>query len=181
MSELTPDHLVEAQIADIRLGAATMSGAQRRGYIAEMSLKYCYGNPRLTEKIFGWSRRTAVKALGEKQTGIKCIGLQSSCCGNKRWEQRYPEIADFLIKKVENESQQDSTFQTSIAYTRLTAQSALDALIETGFSRDNLPSSRCMSDILNRTGYRLRKVVKAKPYKKIEETDDIFENVKKKT
>jgi hypothetical protein len=38
-----------------------------------------------------------------------------------------------------------------------------------------------MSDILNRTGYRLRKVVKAKPLKKIKETDDIFENIKKKT
>ncbi len=180
MSDLTPDHLVATQIADIRLAAAKMSGSQRRGFIAEISLKYCNGNPRLTEKIFGWSRRTAVKGLGEKQTGIKCIGLQSSCCGNKRWEEKYPEIAEFLFKTVENESQQDSTFQTSIAYTRLTAQSALDALIETGFCGDNLPSSRCMSNILNRTGYRLRKVVKAKPYKKIKETDDIFKNVKKK-
>ena len=49
MSDLTPDHLVEMQIADIRLAAAKMSGPQRRNFIAEMSLKYCYGNPRLTE------------------------------------------------------------------------------------------------------------------------------------
>jgi hypothetical protein len=35
--------------------------------------------------------------------------------------------------------------------------------------------------ILNRLGYRLRKVVKAKPLKKLKETDAIFENVKKKT
>ena len=33
--------------------------------------------------------------------------------------------------------------------------------------------------ILNRLGYRLRKVVKAKPLKKVKETDAIFENVKK--
>jgi hypothetical protein len=37
-----------------------------------------------------------------------------------------------------------------------------------------------MSDILNRGGYRLRKVLKAKPLKKIKETDDIFENIKNK-
>lgn len=181
MSNLTPDHLVETQIADIRLAAAIMSGSQRRDFIAEMSLKYCTGNPRLTENTFGWSRITVATGLGEKRTGIKCIGLQSSRCGNKRWEQKHPDIAEFLFKTVENQSQQDPTFQTSIAYTRLTAQSALDALIETGFSKDNLPSSRTMSDILNRTDYRLRKVVKAKPYKKIKETDAIFENIKKKT
>jgi hypothetical protein len=77
MSDLTPDHLVETQIADIRLAAAKMSGSQRRDFIAEMSLKYCNGNPRLTEKTFGWSRITVATGLGEKRTGIKCIGLQS--------------------------------------------------------------------------------------------------------
>ena len=30
-------------------------------------------------------------------------------------------------------------------------------------------------------GYRLRKVLKAKPQKKIKETDAIFDNIKKKT
>jgi len=180
MSDLTPDHLVEIQIADIRLAAAKMSGSQRRNFIAEMSLKYCYGNPRLTENTFGWSRITVATGLGEKRTGIKCIGLQASCCGNKRWEQKHPEIANFLFKTAENQSQQDPTFQTSIAYTRLTAQAALDTLIETGFAKENLPSSRSMSDILNRTEYRLRKVVKAKPLKKIKETDDIFDNIKKR-
>jgi hypothetical protein len=38
-----------------------------------------------------------------------------------------------------------------------------------------------MAEVLNRMGYRLRKVVKAKPQKKIKETDAIFDNIKKKT
>jgi hypothetical protein len=180
MSDLTLGHLVETQIADIRMAAVIMSGSQRRDFIAKMSLKYCKGKPRLTENIFGWSRLTIATGLGEKRTGIKCIGSQSSCCGNKRWEQKHPDIAEFLFKTVENQSQQDPTFQTSIAYTRLTAQSALDVLIETGFPKNNLPSSRTMSDVLNRADYRLRKVVKAKPLKKIKETDDIFDNIEKK-
>ena len=38
-----------------------------------------------------------------------------------------------------------------------------------------------MAEVLNRMGFRLRKVVKAKPQKKIKETDAIFDNIKKKT
>jgi hypothetical protein len=37
-----------------------------------------------------------------------------------------------------------------------------------------------MSSILNRLGFRLRKVLKAKPQKKIAQTDAIFENLKKR-
>jgi len=176
----SPDILVQEHIADIRLAAAKMSGSQRRDFIAEMSLKYCKGNARLTERVFGWSRETVATGLGEKSTGIECIGLQSSCCGNISWEEKHSEIAEFLCKIAENQSQQDPTFQSSIAFTRLTAQSALDALKEAGFSDDDLPSLSSMSEILNRLGYRLRKVVKAKPLKKIKETDAIFENIKKR-
>jgi len=38
-----------------------------------------------------------------------------------------------------------------------------------------------MAAVLNRMGFRLRKVVKAKPQKKIAETDAIFANLTKKT
>ena len=38
-----------------------------------------------------------------------------------------------------------------------------------------------MAAVLNRMGFRVRKVVKAKPQKKIKETDAIFDNIKKKT
>ena len=37
-----------------------------------------------------------------------------------------------------------------------------------------------MAEVLNRMGFRLCKVVKAKPQKKIKETDMIFDNIKKK-
>jgi hypothetical protein len=177
----SPKILVQEQITDIRLAAAKMSGSQRRDFMSEMSLKYCMGNARLTEQVFGWSRDTVTTGLGEKRTGIVCIGLQSNCCGNKPWEEKYPEVAKFLCKIAENQSQQDPTFRSSVAYTRLTAQSALNALKEAGFSDDNLPSLSSMSEILNRLGYRLRKVVKAKPLKKIKETDAIFANIKKRS
>ena len=37
-----------------------------------------------------------------------------------------------------------------------------------------------MAEVLNRMGFRLRRVVKAKPQKKLKETDAIFDNMKKK-
>jgi hypothetical protein len=37
-----------------------------------------------------------------------------------------------------------------------------------------------MAEVVNRLGYRLRKVIKAKPQKKIKETAAIFANIKKR-
>ena len=67
-----------------------------------------------------------------------------------------------------------------MTYTRLTAHSALQALRERGYADEELPSPSTLAEVLNRRGYRLRKVVKAKPQKKLKETDAIFDNIKKK-
>jgi Rhodopirellula transposase DDE domain len=40
-----------------------------------------------------------------------------------------------------------------------------------------LPSPSTMAEVLNHLGFRLRRVVKAKPQKKIKETDAIFDNI----
>jgi len=77
-------------------------------------------------------------------------------------------------------SQQDPTFHTSLLYTRLTAAKALKQLIDQGFQADQLPSPSTMAEVLNRNGYRLPKVVKAKPQKKLPETDAIFDNIHEK-
>jgi hypothetical protein len=46
-----------------------------------------------------------------------------------------------------------------------------------GYRAGDLPSERTMRDILNRMGYRLKRVQKGKPLKKTKETDAIFANV----
>jgi predicted Fe-S protein YdhL (DUF1289 family) len=45
------------QIADLRLAASQMTGATRRAFQAEMTLKYCDGNARRAEEVFGWGRQ----------------------------------------------------------------------------------------------------------------------------
>ncbi len=101
--------------------------------------------------------------------------------GRKRWEEQYPEAAEVLGSLAEAHAQQDPTFRTTLAYTRLTANAALAALRAQGYGEEQLPSPSTMAEVLNRLGFRLRKVVKAKPQKKLAETDAIFANIEKKT
>ena len=172
--------LTRSQIVDLRLAASQMTGSKRRAFEAEMALKYCEGNPLQAESIFGWSRRTVAVGLAERRTGIICLGAQSAFSGRKRWEDTHREAADDLRRLADAHAQQDPTFRTSVTYTRLTAQAALKALREQGYSEEQLPSPSTMAEVLNRMGFRLRKVVKAKPQKKIKETDAIFDNIKKR-
>lgn len=145
-----------------------------------MTVKYCDSNPLMAEAIFGWGRQTVALGLAERRTGLTCLGAQSAFSGRKRWEEQYPQAAQALCQLAEAHAQQDPTFRTSLTFTRLTAQAALKALAEQGYSEDQLPSPTTMAEALNRMGFRLRKVLKAKPEKKIKETDAIFDNVKKK-
>lgn len=163
----TPKSLTRSQIEDLRLAASKMDGVERRDFQATIALKYCQGSARLAETVFSWGRQNVEVGLAEKRTGITCVGLQSACSGAKRWEEKQPLVALSLLQLAESHAQQDPTFKTSLAYTRLTAASALKELKEQGFSQEQLPSKSTMAIVLNRMGYRLRKVVKAKPQKKL--------------
>ena len=125
--------------------------------------------------MFGWGRETVQLGLNEHRTGVICQGAQAACSGDKLWE-----VAQALWALAELHSQQDPTFRTLLSYTRLTAAEALKQLRAQGFPEDQLPSPSTMAEVLNRNGYRLRKVLKAKPQKKLPETDAIFANIKEK-
>ena len=175
-----PPPLSLSQIEDLRLAATQMTGAGRRAFQAEMTLKYCHGSARLAETLLGWSREAVEVGLAEHRTGIVCVGAHAAWSGRKRWEEKNPEAAAALREVAEAHAQQDPTFRTTVAYTRLTAKAAGEALRAQGISAAQLPSPSTMAEVLNRMGYRLRKVLKAKPQKKIPETDAIFANLKKR-
>ena len=172
--------LSSSQIQDLRLAAAQMTGAARRAFQAEMTLKYCHGSARFAETVLGWSRQAVEVGLAERRTGICCLGAHSPWSGRNRWEEKYPEAATALRALAEAHAQQAPTFRTTLAYTRLTAKAAGEALRTQGIAESHLPSASTMAEVLNRLGYRLRTVIKAKPQKKIPETDAIFANVKKR-
>jgi hypothetical protein len=169
-----------SQIADLRLAASNMTGPTRRAFEAEMTLKYCDGHPLRAEAVFGWGRQTVALGLAERRTGIMCLGAQAACSGRKRWAERQPQVAEALRQLADAQAQQDPTLRTSLPYTRLTAKAALEALSAQGYGEELLPAPSTMAEVLKRLGFRLRKVVKAKPQKKIKETDAIFAHIKKR-
>lgn len=167
MESPIPEYQISrSQIEDLRLAAAKLLGAARRSFQAEMALKYCGGSARLTETVFGWGRSNVELGLAEKRTGMFCVGAQAGFGGAKRWEERNPEAANALRQLAEVHAQQDPSFLTMIAYTRLTAAEAIKQLQHQGYPDEQVPAASTMALILNRMGYRLKAVVKAKPQKK---------------
>lgn len=159
--------------------AKKLKGAERREYIAIITIKVLDGNARKAESVFGWGRATVKKGMRELATGIKCIDNYSTR-GNKKTEEKIPQLAEDIRAIVDPKSQADPHFQTPFAYTRITAKAVRQALIdEKGYTDDELPCENTIGEILNRLGYRLKRIQKTKPLKKIPETDDIFENVDK--
>ena len=163
--KLPHQKLNQSQKEDIRLAASKMKGVSKREFQAEMTIKYCGGSPRLSETVFGWNRKSVKLGLEEKRTGITCVGTKKGKSGRKSWEEKNPEVAKELQKLVEEYAQKDPTFKSTIAYTRLTAFHGIKQLSLMGYSQEQLPKQTTMNEVLKRMGYRLRKVVKAKPKK----------------
>jgi hypothetical protein len=134
----------------------------------------------MAEALFGWGRQTVALGLAERRTGMMCLGAPSTFSGPTRWEEQHPQGAPALRQLAEAHAQQDPTFRTSLSSTRLTAQAALKALRDQEYGEAQWPSPRTMAEVVNRMGFRWRKVVKAKPQKKITETDAIVDTIKKK-
>ena len=171
----TPD-----QMADVRLAASTMTGAQRRAFQAAMTVQDCDGTARLAESVCGWGRHTVTLGLAERRTGILGRGAQFACRGRQRWEDEHPHVAEALHQLAEAPAHQDPTFRTSLASTRLTAHGALEALRAHGAGDDQRPAPSPMAEVLHRMGFRLRHVVKATPHKKRKATAALFDNIKTK-
>ena len=64
---------------DLRLAASYMSGAKRRAFQAEITLKYCNGSARVAESQFGWSRQAVNIGLGENEPGLPAKGHSPHC------------------------------------------------------------------------------------------------------
>ena len=161
----------------IKMAAKALTGHKRRLFIAEVTDTLCEGNVRRSEERFGWGRATAAKGLRERATGIRCV---ENVTARRRpcWEERQPQLAADIRAIVEPKTQADPELKSSRCYTNLSAKEVLQALIrEKGYHDADLPAERTMRTILNRMNYRLKRIQKGKPLKKVPQTDAIFANV----
>ena len=169
--------LSKQYIATLKDAATKLTGAKRRAFEAQVTLDYFDSKAYLAEKSIGWDRKTIALGLNELRTGIICVDNYKAR-GNKKTEVKNPQLEVDIIALAEPQSQTDPKFQTLFKYTRITAKGMRIALItEKGWQDKNLPCEKTLGAIMNRLGYRLRRVQKAKPLKKIPETDDIFVNL----
>lgn len=130
-------------------------------------------------KVFSVSFNYLKKCILELKYGheIKC---KIETRGRKSVEKKYPGLKDDIVKLIDNYAQTDPRFKTEKMYMRLTVKEIINMLVETGkYTEKTLPKKSAMAKYLNKLGYKLKKVKKSKPLKKIKETDDIFDNINK--
>src|SRR5664280_2069886 len=169
--------LSEQYIVTLKDAAKKLTGAKRRAFEAQVAIDYFDSKAYLAEKAIGWDRKTIALGLNELRTGIVCVD-NFKARGNKKTEVKNPQLEVDIVALAEPQSQTDPKFQTMFKYTRITAKAMREALImEKDWRDEDLPCEKTIGTILNRLGYCLRRVQKAKPLKKIPETDDIFDNL----
>jgi len=159
------------------LAAQRLTGYQRRSFQAEVTRALCAGSARRAERRFGWGRANVDTGLHELDTGIRCVE-NFGTRGQRRAEDANPQLAADIRDLVEPYTQADPELKSERRYTNLSAREVRERLqTEKGYSVAEVPSERTMRDILNRMGYRLKRIQKGKPLKKTAETSAIFANV----
>ncbi len=170
--------LIDETRAIIKDAAKRLTGFKKRAYQAKITSDYFGGSARKAEREMGWGRESVEKGLKESESGIRCQDNYQGR-GRNRTEDGIPGIKEDIISLAEPLTQADPAMKSSITYTRVTGKAVRVALInEKGYTDEELPTENTVINMLNRMGYNLKRVLKAKPVKKIKQTDEIFENVK---
>ena len=145
--------------------AKILKGSDRRVFMARVVKVLGYGGQSYVEKTFHWNHETVKKGKQELETGKKIID-NFSARGNKRVEERLPNLQSDIKSIVDGESQTDPTFKTTTLFTRITAKEVRCQLIkQKGYSDDALPTEETIRRRLNDLGYSLKKVTKVRPKK----------------
>lgn len=157
--------------------AQKLKGSDRRQFMAEVVKGLGLGGQSLAERELGWNRRTIRKGMRELTSG-QPIEDGYNRSGRKRIETKLPHLLEDIRALVDPQAQTDPSFKSTRLYTRMSAAEVRHQLIEQkGYQDEVLPSAETIRRRLNEMGYSLKRVVKAKPQKRIPETDAIFEQI----
>ena len=139
----------------IRNTAKKLKGAQKREFIAEVTLELLDGNARKAEREFGWGRETVRKGIRELTTKIRCIDNYSGR-GNKRTEDRFPGLAEDIKAILDPDGDLNPEFHAYFVQKKITAKAVRQILVrEFGYADDQLPNENTIGTILVRLGYRV--------------------------
>ena len=156
-----------------------LKGSDRRVALAKVSVVIGRGGQSFVAKEFKVSRDTVRKGHHELRTGITIVDAFNAR-GRHAIEKILPDLIEDIKNIVDSQSQTDPDFKTTRLFTRMTVKEIRKQLIkEKNYRDEELPTHQTFNNKLNGMGYHLKKVRKVKPLKKIEQTDAIFENLKK--
>ena len=149
--------LTEKIKSTLKDAAKKVTGSQKRAFMAQVTIDYLNSSPRKAETQLGWSRAAIAVGLKELETGIVCVDNYQAR-GRKKTEELLPNLETDISNLIDNYSQADPKFQSTFAYTKVSARAVREALIlEKGYRESQLPCRQTIGDILNRIGYRLKK------------------------
>ena len=136
-----------------------------------------WGGQSFAEQELGWNRGTIRKGQKEFRDGQR-IEDRFGQRGRRRIEEHLPNLLEDICSIVEPSGQTDPTFRSTRIYSPLSAEEVRVRLMTQCRYKDaELPCTRTLRNKLNELGYRMRKVRKCRPLKKIPETEAIFEEV----
>lgn len=153
-----------------------LSGQARRLFMASVVTAMGRGGAAFAKRELGWDRTTLRKGMHELESGVVCLD-NFKRRGRKGFASKLPQLEGDLRAIGEASSQTDPTFRTTQLYRRLTAAEAKRQLLEKGYVEKDIPSERSLSRMLNKLGFKPRRVAKSKPLRKIPQTDAIFQTV----
>jgi hypothetical protein len=143
--------------------AQKLTGHRKRDFMAKVTEDYLDGSARRAETSFGWNRHTVQLGLHERRTGILCVD-RDQARGAHKCETRWPNLIADILALVDAQAQADPKFQSTFYYARISARAVRTALIhEKGYDETQLPTRQTIGEILNRLGYRLKKLKKPNP------------------
>ena len=156
-----------------------LRGSNRRIALANVSKSIGKNGQSTVVNEFHVSRDTIRKGLHELKTGAPIIDAFHAR-GRKPIEEKLPNLIADIKDIIDCQSQTDPSFKTTRLFTRITVKEVKNQLIQQKkYTEKELPTNQTINNTINKMGYTLKKVRKVKPAKKIEQTDAIFENLKK--
>lgn len=156
-----------------------LKGSDRRVVLARVSVVVGRGGQSFVAKEFNVSRDTIRKGHHELKTGITIVDAFNAR-GRHAIEKKLPNLIEDIKNIVDSQSQTDPDFKTTRLFTRMTVKEIRHQLIkQKNYQDEELPTHQTFNNKINGMGYHLKKVRKVKPLRKIEQTDAIFENLKK--
>lgn len=154
-----------------------LKGSDKRLLVAGIALEYGQRGKSYVAREFNVGRDTIRKGIHELKSGIRCEDA-FNMRGRKSIEYRLPEIKNDIKEIIDSQSQTDPKFDSNRLFTRLTTKEVRKQLIDkAGYIDKELPTNQTLNNLINDLGYKMKKVQKVKPLKKIEETDNIFNKI----